>query len=136
MSPSEPVNPAEDPYVSLATFRKSGVAVRTPVWVAQLGEHGFVFSEGQAGKVKRIRNNQQVQLATCNYRGDILGDWYDGTARRVDDPALIRQVYGRFAEKYGWQYKLLSLLSKLGGKYDKRAVIEITVTGPAREANA
>ena len=44
-------------YFSLATFRKSGVAVETPVWFAGDKQTYYVFSAGQAGKVKRLRNS-------------------------------------------------------------------------------
>ncbi|MFP6629399.1 MAG: pyridoxamine 5'-phosphate oxidase family protein, partial [Myxococcota bacterium] len=48
------------PYVSLATFRRDGREVRTPVWVARDGEHLYIFSEAKAGKVKRIRATKRV----------------------------------------------------------------------------
>ena len=45
-------NPAIETYVNLATYRKDGREVRTPVWLA--GDNGeyYVFSESKAGKVK------------------------------------------------------------------------------------
>ena len=42
-------------YFNLATFRKNGNAVATPVWFAPHGDTFYVFSAGDAGKVKRIR---------------------------------------------------------------------------------
>ena len=39
-------------YVSLATFRRDGRQVRTPVWVAPHEGRLYVFSECDAGKVK------------------------------------------------------------------------------------
>lgn len=44
-------------YVSLATFRRDGRAVPTPVWVAEHAGRLYVFTEGTAGKVKRLRND-------------------------------------------------------------------------------
>ena len=44
--------------ISVETFRKNGVGVRTPVWFAQDGENMVVRKEGTSGKMKRIRNNQ------------------------------------------------------------------------------
>ena len=43
-------NPAVETYVNLATYRKDGREVRTPVWLA--GDNGeyYVFSESKAGK--------------------------------------------------------------------------------------
>jgi len=45
-------------YISVETFRKNGVGVKTPVWFAQDGESLVVRTEGTSGKMKRIRNNQ------------------------------------------------------------------------------
>ena len=56
---------ADEKYVSLATFRRSGDKVATPVWVAPDGDDLFVFSEAKAGKVKRLRNSPRAELAAC-----------------------------------------------------------------------
>jgi len=89
-------------YLNLETFRKSGAGVRTPVWFAQQpGEPRFyVYSEADAGKVKRIRNNPKVRVAPCNFRGDLRGAWVDARARICDPEEasvgqqLLRRKYG------------------------------------------
>jgi PPOX class probable F420-dependent enzyme len=64
-------------YLNLETFRKTGVGVRTPVWFAQDVLHSaptitvfYIYSEADAGKVKRIRNNPKVRSWDCPVRGD------------------------------------------------------------------
>ena len=122
-------DPALSPYVSLATYRKSGVEVLTPVWVAELDGRYYVFSEAGAGKVKRIRNHPRVRIAACNYSGNVRqGDWLAGEASIVTDSVLIGRVYKQFTNKYGWQMRLTNLLSKIAGRYDQRAMLEITLT--------
>src|SRR5262249_12572995 len=56
-------------YLSLATFRSSGAEVRTPVWFASFGGKLYVFSAGDAGKVKRLRRSSRARLAPCDARG-------------------------------------------------------------------
>ena len=119
-------NLRHEPYVSLETFRRSGQGVRTPVWVVGDDEHLYIFSAGEAGKVKRIRLNKTVRLAPCSYSGDIRGEWLPATARLVTDVAEANQVYRGFAAKYGWQYRLLTFFSGLAGKVRERALIEIS----------
>ena len=68
------------PYVSLSTYRKTGAPVDTPVWCAADGDDFFVFSAGNAGKVKRLRNSPRARLAVCDVRGGLLGDWHDAEA--------------------------------------------------------
>lgn len=94
-------------YLSLETYRKTGVAVQTPVWFAQDVSHRdpritvfYIYSEANAGKVKRIRNNPKVRVAPSNIRGSLRGTWVEGRARILgeDEAAhgqeLLRQKYG------------------------------------------
>jgi uncharacterized protein len=70
-------------YLSLETFRKSGEGVRTPVWFAEdEGDTGvlYVYTIGNTGKIKRIRNNPRVRIAHCDARGNVRGEWVDARA--------------------------------------------------------
>lgn len=119
------LNLGDERYVNLATFRRSGVAVCTPVWVAEHNGAGYVFSAGDAGKVKRIRNNGRVQLAACDARGKVHGEWLDGTARLVEDQQEIDAMYPAFSAKYGVQMWIADFFSRLTGRYRRRAIIAI-----------
>ena len=44
-------------YVNLATFRRNGSEVRTPVWVAPDGERLVVWTNVNSFKVKRLRRD-------------------------------------------------------------------------------
>ncbi len=104
-------------YISLESFRKTGVGVRTPVWFAADPAEPdvfYVYSEADAGKVKRIRNNTHVRVAPCDMRGNLRGAWVDGQARICDGnqaakgQALLRQ-------KYGWMKIVGDFFSRLMG---------------------
>ena len=126
-------NPSTERYVSLATYRKNGAEVRTPVWIAELEGRYYVFSAANAGKVKRLRNNHKARIAACNYSGNLLhSDWLVGNAKLVTDAVLIERVYKAFTNKYGWQMRLTNLLSKLSGRYHQRSMIEIEPVLTAR----
>lgn len=60
-------------YISLATFRKSGEKVATPVWFGEDGDKLYVMTLSNMGKTKRIRNNPQVTAAPCTMRGKLTG---------------------------------------------------------------
>lgn len=62
-------------YVSLQTYKKSGQAVPTPVWFCIERGLLYVSAPQHTGKVKRLRNNSQVQLAICNSTGKTSGPW-------------------------------------------------------------
>lgn len=97
---------AKAKYLNLETFRKTGAGVRTPVWFAPSGGSStsgrvtfYLYSEADAGKVKRIRNNPKVRVAPCNFRGDLRGAWVEGQARLcagdevAQGQALLRRKY-------------------------------------------
>ncbi len=114
-------------YVNLETFRKTGVGVRTPVWFAQHRDTPvfYVYSEADAGKMKRIRNNPKVRLAPCNYRGTLRGAWVDARARICagDESLLGQQLLRR---KYGLLKIVGVIFSRLLGH--KTVVLAIDLT--------
>jgi uncharacterized protein len=68
-------------YICLTTFRKSGVAVPTPVWFSESNDKLYVKTRNDSGKYKRIRNNPRVRIAPCTMRGRITGPQFEATAR-------------------------------------------------------
>lgn len=112
-------------YVSLVTRRRDGREVATPVWIAPADGAHYVFSKARAGKVRRIRANPAVRLARCDMRGRVLSAACDATARVVTDAATIDRAYAALRRKYGWQMRLIDLMSRLAGRYDQRAILEI-----------
>jgi PPOX class probable F420-dependent enzyme len=112
-------------YLNLATFRRDGRAVETPVWFAESDGRLYAFSEGRAGKVKRLRNSPRSRVAACDVRGRLRGPWQDASARVVSDSATVERAYASLRAKYGLQMRLADALSRLSGRYAKRAMLEI-----------
>jgi PPOX class probable F420-dependent enzyme len=127
MNNTRPFDPAAETYVSLATYRRNGVEVETPVWIGALANRYYVFSTGDAGKVKRIRANPQIRLAACDVRGKVSSDWITGTARIVTEPAVIAAALQALRAKYGWQMRIGDFFASLTGRMRKRAYLEITL---------
>ena len=115
-------------YLSLATFRKDGRAVETPVWFGAAQGKLWVFTAANAGKVKRLRNSSRARVAACDLRGKLRGEWIDATAVIVDDAAREKVAYGALREKYGWQMWLTDLASTLTGRIRHRKILEIETT--------
>ena len=112
-------------YVNLATFRRDGREVRTPVWVARVDRHLYVFSEAKAGKVKRIRATKRIALAPCDMRGGLKGDFVEGVGRIVSEPEVIQRAYAAFKRKYGLMMRFANFFSTLAGRIHKRAMLEL-----------
>lgn len=68
-------------YISLTTFRKTGVGVPTPVWFGEEDGKLYVMTRHDMGKTKRIRNNATVKVAPCTIRGKVTGPEFSATAR-------------------------------------------------------
>lgn len=118
---------ANESYVLLTTFRRSGEEVSTPVWAARDGDELTVWTERAAGKVKRIRNDSKVKLTACDIRGKRThGSTIAGTARLLDDTGSER-VRRAIARKYGLVGRITMFFSKLRGGTDRTVGVAITV---------
>lgn len=112
-------------YLSLATFRKSGAEVRTPVWFAEEDGTLYLFSNNAAGKVKRLRNSARARVAPCDVRGRILGEWHDAQAHLLDTEADRKRAHGALRRRYGWQMAALDLFAGLFGRAAQREFIAV-----------
>ena len=92
-------------FISLVTFRRTGVGVPTPVWFAVHDGRLWIFSEARAGKVKRLRN--------------------DARAHVVADADSVREAYAALHAKYGWQMRVTDFFSRLTGRIHARAILAV-----------
>ena len=97
-------------YISLTTYRKDGTPVATPLWHALHDGELWVVTEPGSWKVKRIRNNPNVEVAVSDIRGKVAPDALraSGTARLLDD-AGTAQARRLIADRY--------LMSRLGNAF-------------------
>ena len=116
----------KEKYINLATQKKDGTFVNTPVWFTKDEQSNdyFIFSAGEAGKVKRIRNFSSVKVAICNFKGDLKGDWVSAQAKLIAEEDSIAKAYGQFQRKYSMSLKVINFFSRLFGKYKKRQIIK------------
>ncbi len=88
-------------YVLVATYRRSGEAVATPLWTARDGDRLVFRTEGDTAKVRRMRNDPRVLVAPCNVRGKPAGRPVEGRARITgpDDNAAERALDAKYGVK-------------------------------------
>ena len=79
--------------ISLTTFYKSGKPVSTPVEFVRADDKLYVSTEVSSYKVKRLRNNSKVEIASCTMRGKITGPKIDAQVK------IISQEDGKFAQE-------------------------------------
>ena len=110
-------------YLNLETYRKSGAAVRTPLWFAQDEAEGvlYVCSLADSGKVKRLRNNPRVRIVPSDIKGNPKGEWVEARAEILDAQGAARG-HQLLREKYVMK-RLFDLLGRL--KKRRHAVMAI-----------
>jgi hypothetical protein len=72
-------------YLSLTTFRRDGSPVATPVWFVRDFDRLLVETEADSYKVRRIRANAHVTVATCSARGRVKGPAVEARAEILSD---------------------------------------------------
>lgn len=112
-------------YISFATRKRSGDWVATPVWFAPDKGSYYVFSAGDAGKVKRLRNFSQARIAACTMTGTRTGEWLDASAHLLESGQDKATALAALHRKYGWQMRVADFFSGLTGKTKRRAYIRI-----------
>jgi PPOX class probable F420-dependent enzyme len=101
-------------YLSLETFRKSGEGVQTPVWFAAEEAGGvdggaaalYIYTIGNTGKVKRIRNNPRVRIAPCDMRGNVSGEWIEARAEILQGDAAAHGMELLNRKYFPWKQLL------------------------------
>jgi uncharacterized protein len=83
----------------VVTYRRSGVAVPTPVWAAESDGVFYVRSERACGKAKRLRRDTRVLLAPCTKSGRPLGAPLEARGRMLpaeEEPRAERVLAARY----------------------------------------
>ena len=113
----------EGKEISLITYTKKGDPIATPVWFVEKDEKIYFITVEKRYKLKRIRNNPNVRIAQCSFRGKVKGDYIEGDARILtkEESEPIKEL---FRKKYR-TFKIMFKLDKEGEK--KPYFIEITI---------
>ena len=93
-------------YLNLESFRKNGNGIRTPLWFAQDGDTIFVYTTADSGKAKRIRRDVAVNIAVCDMRGNVSGDWIAVRAAPVTGAAYERGMMLLDRKYFPWKQML------------------------------
>lgn len=113
---------ADEKYILLTTYRRSGEAVPTPVWVVALdgGDVGF-WTSSMSGKVKRMAHTAAVTVQPCDARGKVRdgSGVVHATARVVVGPEL-EAIRAKVVAKYGLMTKAAKLLAGAVDTFKRR----------------
>jgi len=98
-------------YINIQTYKKNGHPISTPVWFIIKDNKIFFRTSHNSGKIKRIRNNNNVKFALCDIRGKIKGEWYEGIAKIESDSD--NSILSQINKKYGISSRLMKIFYKI-----------------------
>jgi len=98
-------------YINLETYKKDGTPIRTPVWFVIDKDLIYVITRDSTGKVKRLKNNQDVRIVPCSFKGQSKNEWVKGKAEIITGEEADKAIKLR-KKKYGMSARLVGLLRK------------------------
>jgi len=99
-------------YVLLVTYKRDGTPIPSPVWFARDGSTLYVWTEVNAFKAKRLRNDPRALLAPCTSRGVPTGDPIAATGRVLSDDAERQHAASVIRSQWGVGRKLFERMSR------------------------
>ncbi|HUJ05253.1 MAG TPA: PPOX class F420-dependent oxidoreductase [Streptosporangiaceae bacterium] len=76
-------------YLSVASYKRDGTAVATPVWFVEQDGRLLVQTGAHSGKVKRIRHNPAIGIAMCTASGRLRGEQVSAVAEVLRESAAM-----------------------------------------------
>ena len=99
-------------FVNLATRRKNGEMVATPMWFAVAGDVMYMNTDQRSWKVKRIRNDPYVTLQPCTSRGKLRSDEKIEAVAAIVPRDQRASADAVLLDRYGWQRKVFRLFHR------------------------
>ena len=101
-------------YINLETYKRDRTSVKTPVWFVIDKGLVYIITRESTGKVKRLKNNQNVRVVPCSFKGEIKNEWVNGKAQKVTGSEADNVIKLR-KKKYGFAVRLSGLFTSQKG---------------------
>jgi hypothetical protein len=112
-------------YLSVTSFKRDGTGVATPVWSVSDGERLFALTDLHSAKVRRMRRNAHVLIASCRPDGKLRGEQLSARVEVLTTTPELERVQRLLIERYKISYRLVMLVYRLGRRLrGQRSVAE------------
>jgi len=101
-------------YINLETYKRDSISVKTPVWFVIDNDLIYIITRESTGKVKRLKNNQNVRVVPCSFKGEIKNEWVNGKAQKITGSEADKAIEIR-KKKYGFAVRLSGLFTSQKG---------------------
>lgn len=135
-----PVRPASDMdtlfpgrYLSVTSFKRDGTGVATPVWFVSDGRQLFAFTDLHSAKIRRIRHNPHVLVASCRASGRLRREPVSAHAEVLTSVTDLERVQRLLLARYRLSYRVVMFFYRLGRRLRRKqsvadgAALAITV---------
>jgi len=103
-------------YLSIETYRKNNQSVQTPVWFVIYKDMIHVVTRDKTGKIRRLRNNNNVRIALCTFNGKVIDQWFSGKVT-FSSPKDTQVVLNLRRKKYGFMERIARFASRKKGDF-------------------
>jgi PPOX class probable F420-dependent enzyme len=110
-------------FLSVTSFKRDGTGVATPVWFVSDGRRLFALTDLHSAKVRRIRREPRVLVASCRASGKLRRDPVPAQAQVLTSSAELERVQQLLLERYRISYRLVLLGYRLGRRLRGRAAV-------------
>ena len=114
----ETTGPAARPpagrYLNITSFKRDGTGVDTPVWFVSDGTRLFAFTDLRSAKIRRIRRDPHVLVASCWPWGKLRSEPLRARAEVLTDAVDLERVRELLLARYKISYRVVMLIYRLG----------------------
>jgi uncharacterized protein len=128
-------------FLSVTSFKRDGTAVATPMWFVSDGPRLYALTDLHSPKIKRVRRNPRVLVASCRANGKLRGSSVAARAEVLTATAELEHVQSLLRDRYKVSYRLVMLGYRLGRRLRGErsvadgAALAITVEDPKAQAS-
>ena len=98
----------------MTSFKRDGTGVATPVWFVSDGSRLFAFTDLHSAKVRRIRRNPRVLVASCRVDGKLHSEPVFARVEVLTVDAELERVQKLLLARYKISYRVVMLFYRLG----------------------
>jgi PPOX class probable F420-dependent enzyme len=110
-------------YLSVTSFRRDGSGVATPLWFVSDGRRLFALTDLHSAKIRRIRRNPHVLVASCRVNGKLRGEPVDARAEVLTADEDLERVQRLLLRRYRLSYRLVMLFYRLGRRLRRKQTV-------------
>lgn len=110
-------------FLSVTSFKRDGTGVATPLWSVSDGSRLFAFTDLRSAKVRRIRRNPVVLIASCRPDGKLRMEPVPAHAEVLTAAPELERVRELLTTRYKISYRLVMLVYRIGRRIRRKSSV-------------